>query len=450
MKIAFLAFACLTINAMAQSDQPIVETTINNSDGIDRPITQQLFQYDLNGQQVGVSQYIWDTKQQKWALTWMQEKEFDQGNAVVVKGWNWKRYPDSLQSYSLHSQTFNNQLQLIYSSWFNQDTYDNGEVHSGESRNTYTYNSNGCKVKVETERLDDNKINGKSHATYKVNANCQILESFASQQLNRYEYENGLLSREVSYIIRSDTTLYFEKIFQYNEKGQVILTEENGSFRTYIDYDPEGRTIHYRAEYLPDNDTTWTPAVESFTVFNGDQIEKFENYSNWNLSGEFWEYVSRSIYYFDNLGRIDSLEFTQHQVTQEGSTLLSKEHHQYVRRCDGLETEKIINRASAYDAPTKFTTQITYGRPADCEQVSANPLVIFPNPTQGWTTILLSEPAQNVIVRIFAANGQLERSYTFSNCINPIMLDLSELSSGIHTVQVSNGTSTVSSNIIRQ
>lgn len=450
MKIAFLAFACLTINAMAQSDRPIVETTINNSDGIDIPITQQLFQYDLNGQQVGVSQYIWDTKQQKWALTWMQEKEFDQGNAVVVKGWVWKRYPDSLQYYSLSTQTFNTQQQLIYSTWFSQDTYDNGEVHSGESRNTYTYNSNGCKVKVETERLDDNKINGKSQATYKVNANCQILESFDSQQLNLYEYENGLLSRQVSYIIRTDTTLYFEKIFHYNEKGQLTFSEENGRFRTYIDYDSEGRTIHYRAEYLPDNDTTWTPAAESFSVFNGNQLEKLENYSNWNASGKFWQYVSRSINYFDNLGRIDSLEYTQHQVTQDGSTLLSKDRHQYVRRCDGLETAKITNRFSAYDAPTKFTTQITYARPADCEHVSANPLVIFPNPTQGWTTILLSEPAQNVIVRIFAANGQLERSYTFSNGINPIMLDLSGLSSGIHTVQVLNGTSTASSHIIKE
>ena len=450
MKIAFLALACLTINAMAQSDRPIVETTIYNSNGIDKPLSLQQFQYDLNGQQVGVSQYKWDTNQQGWSLQWMQEKKFDQGNEVISRAWFWKRYPDSIQYHWIRTQTFNNQQQLTYSSWFSQETYNNGEVHSYENKDTYYYDVNGCKVKVETERLDDNKISGKSDATYKVNANCQILESFAAQQLNRYEYDNGLLSREVSYIIRGDTTLYFEKIFRYNEKGQVILTEENGSFRTYIEYAKDGKANHYRSEYLPDNDTTWTPVVESFYSYNGNFLEKSENYLNWNPTDKFWQYVSRSINYFDNLGRIDSSAFTQHIVSKDGSTLISNEHHQNIRRCDGLETERIINRTSAYEAPVKFTTQITYARPADCEQVSANPLVIFPNPTQGWTTILLSEPAQNVSVRLFSVNGQLEKSYTFSNGINPIRLDLSEFSSGIHTVQVSNGTSTASSHIIKQ
>ena len=459
MNITILAFTFLTINAMAQSNQPIAQTTIDNSNGLERPLTQQLFQSNLNGQQVGFSEYIWNVKQQKWTLKRRQEKEFDHGNEAVVKGWSWKRYPDSLQYYSLRSQTYNSLQQLIFSSWFSQNAYDNGETHSGEGKTTYTYNSNGCKVKEETDLFDDTIFERKTSTTYKVNVNCQILESLyksnlfvssAPQVLNRYEYDNGQLSREVGYTIQTDTSLFFEKIFSYNEKGQIILTEENGRFRTYTDYSPDGKAIHYLAEYLPDNDTTWTPATESFYFFIGDLLEKLENYSNWNPSGKFWQYVSRKVNYFDNVGRIDSSASTQHIVTQDGSTLISNERHQNSRRCDGLETETAITRTSAYDVPVKFTTYTTYAKPADCEPLIIDPLVIFPNPTQGWTSILLSAPAQNVIVRIFADNGQLERSYSFSNGINPILLDLSDLSSGIHIVQVSYGTATASSNIIIQ
>lgn len=458
MKIAILILIFLTINAMGQSNLPIAQTIIYNSDGIDKPLSMQQFQYNLNGQQVGVSQYNWNAKQQKWTLTWMEEKEFDQGNEVISKGWVWKRYPDSLKNYSIRTQTSNKQQQLIYSSWFSQDTYDNGEVHSRGNKNTYFYNSNGCKVKEETDHSYDNNKDGfKSSTSFIVNANCQILESLynsnlsvpsAGQQLNRYEYDNGLLSLELGYTIQIDTIQYFENIFRYNQNGLLILKEQNRRERTYIDYAPNGKENHYRLEYLPDNNTKWTPISESFLTFNGNLLKKTEYYQNWNLSGEFWEYVSMEINYFDNLGEIDSLESTQYQVTPRGSALVSKERHNYIRRCDGLEIEIIVNRTSVYEAPEKFTTHITYARPADCEQVRANPLVIFPNPTQGWTTIVLSESTQSVVVRIFSDNGQLEKSYTFSNGINPIRLDLSDLSSGIHTVQVSNGTSITSSHII--
>lgn len=277
MKTATLVLTFLTFYTVAQSDQPIAQTTIYSSNGIEKPLSHQQFQYNLNGQQVGVSQYIWNVKQQKWTLKWMQEKEFDQSNEVVVKGWSWKRYPDSLQYYSLRSQTFNNLQQLIFSSWFSQDTYDQGIVHSYENRDTYSYDANGCKVKMETERLiDNNTIGWKSSISYTVNTNCQILESSDSQQLNRYEYDNGLLIREVAYIIRIDTSLYYENIFRYNQNGQLILTESNGRLRNYIDYAPDGKANHYWMEYLPDSSSTWIPISESFLKFTGDQLKKSE------------------------------------------------------------------------------------------------------------------------------------------------------------------------------
>ncbi len=448
MKIRILALIFLVSNVMAQSDFPIAQTTIYNSNGIEKPLSHQQFQYNLNGQQVGVSQYNWNSAQQKWTLTWMQEKEFDQGNEVISKAWFWKRFPDSLQYYYANNKKFNDQQQPIYSSWFTEETNDKGIVSSYENRDTYFYDTNGCKIKVETERLDNNKISGKSEATYKVNASCQILESFVDQQLNRYEYDNGLLIRETGYTIRIDTTLYFENIFRYNQNRQLILTESNGRLRNHIDYAPNGKANHYWMEYLPDSSSTWMPISESLLTFRDDLLENREYYQGWNLAGEFWEYESRSINYFDNSGRIDSSDYTQHQITLGGSTVVHKEVSQYLRRCDGLEIEKIVNRTIGYDAPAKFTINTAYARPANCEQVRVNPLVIFPNPTQGWTTIVLSELTQNVVVSIFSDNGQLEKSYTFSNGINPIRLDLSELSAGVHTVQVSYGKSAVSSHII--
>lgn len=434
----FLLLYLVTIPFSAISQEKIVDEirSIYEGNGELVPFAKLSYQYDQKERQVAYYQFQWDKNSRDWQLKYLLKTQYQADSSTTEESWRWKKYPDSLQYYSNYSRIYNKQNQLTQIISLSRDFSTSGSTYSNSYQLNYYYNTFGCKVKEDQTSISIQGNIFKISTVYKVNDNCQLVQSSTPYELKKFDYDGNLLVRERSYSIRQDTSLYYEKINRYNSKDQLTYTEVLGGERQFIFYNGEGKAIRYLSEYSSNKGKSWTPYYEALYDYSNKNEMTYESYSNWIVLGNLWEYKSTSKQYLNATGTTDSARFIQYQKSLGGYTIISKQVDYYTKRCDELPTVQTSTRTSSYEPSVTSVTNFTYAKPARCEDVQFNLFNFFPNPARGWLQVLLNESKGDISIQIFSSLGKLEKSYFYQTPVNLILLDVSDISPGVYLLQV--------------
>jgi hypothetical protein len=263
---------------------------------------------------------------------------------------------------------------------------------------------------------------------------------------------DGLVMEEYDYRIVSDSIFSLEhKVgYQYDQFEREILNirtffHSNYSIESTKRYDANNNVIYYRERSSDSTKSEWINVHEANHQFDEKNRRIYYIYRfNWNNEIQQYEGYSSEQSIYNHHDLLVEYVYTFNGMTYNGYYLEQNYHMTYEDRCDGFYSSgyAVSHRTESgefYIESKDYEKRITYtyydiGICEDLVSVE-NRMILFPNPSNGYLHIRLTEILEDPEFRLLNSKGQVLLIESLPEG-NYFSMNLYGLSSGIYIIQV--------------